>query len=157
MRGEEKGTVVVDKSKVGLTDEPSTMPVERGKIREFARACKTDNPEYTEDREPVLPPTFLTTRNFWMSDNSPASRLDMDLRRVLHGGEEYVFHGPPPRAGTELTFQNRVDKIYEKEGKRGGTMTFAELVTEFRDPAGNLVAECRTTVIETGQAPREAK
>lgn len=149
---------MVDKSKVGLTDEPSTMPVERGKIREFARACKTGNPEYIEDREPVVPPTFLTTRNFWMTaETSPSAMLGMDLRRVLHGGEEYVFHGPPPRAGTELTFQTRVDKIYEKEGKRGGTMAFAETVTEFRDPAGNLVAECRSTVIETGQAPTEAK
>ena len=81
----------------------------------------------------------------------------MDLRRLLHGGQEYVFHGPPPRAGVELTMQTRVDKIYEKEGKRGGTMTFVETVTEFRDPDGKLVAEARSTAIETGQAPTEAK
>ena len=61
----------------------------------------------------------------------------MDLRRVLHGGQEYMFHGPPPRAGQELTVQTRVAEIYEKEGKRGGTMTFVVTVTEFRDEDGN--------------------
>jgi hydroxyacyl-ACP dehydratase HTD2-like protein with hotdog domain len=96
----------------------------------------------------------LTTVNFWMGGGtSPLVQLDMDLRRLLHGGQEYVFHGPPPRAGTELTFQTRVDKIYEKEGRRGGTMTFVETVTEFRDPDGTVVAEARSTAIETGQAP----
>ena len=30
--------------RVGITDEPSSMPLERGKIREFARACTTTTP-----------------------------------------------------------------------------------------------------------------
>jgi len=145
---------MVDKSKVGLTDEPSQIPIERGKIREFARACQTANSEYVNERAPFAPPTFLTTVNFWSTGaTSPLAQLDIDLRRLLHGGQEYVFHGPPPRAGTELTFQTRVDKIYEKEGRRGGTMTFVETVTEFRDPSGTVVAEARSTAIETGQAP----
>ncbi|HSO95221.1 MAG TPA: MaoC family dehydratase N-terminal domain-containing protein [Acidimicrobiia bacterium] len=144
---------MVDKSKVGLTDELKTMPLERGKIREFAKACQNTNPAYVDEVAPPVPPTFLTTVNFWMgSGTSPLAQLDIDLRRLLHGGQEYVFHGPPPRAGTNLTFQTRVDKIYEKEGKRGGTMTFVETVTEFRDPDGRVVAEARSTAIETGQA-----
>jgi len=145
---------MVDTSKVGLTDEPATMPLERGKIREFAKACQSANPAYVDDARPPVPPTFLTTVNFWMgSGTSPLQQLGIDLRRLLHGGQEYVFHGPPPSAGTDLTFQTRVDKIYEKEGKRGGTMSFIETVTEFRDPEGRLVAEARSTAIETGQAP----
>jgi N-terminal half of MaoC dehydratase len=145
---------MVDKSKVGLTDQPATMPLERGKIREFAKACQSADPAYVDDANPPVPPTFLTTVNFWMgSGTSPLAQLDIDLRRLLHGGQEYLFHGPPPHAGTDLTFQTRVDKIYEKEGKRGGTMTFVETVTEFRDPEGRLVAEARSTAIETGQAP----
>ena len=146
----------IDHTKVGLTNEPTTMPVERGKIREFARACKSDDPAYVDDPQPVIPPTFLTTTNFWMSAaTSPRARVGIDMRRLLHGGEEYVFHGPPPRAGTPLTFRTRVDRIYEKEGKRGGTMTFVETVTEFRDPEGTLVAEARSTAIETARAPSQ--
>lgn len=145
---------MVDKSTVGLTDEPTEMPIERGKIREFARSTMSENPEYVESKSPVVPPTFLTTLNFWVrGTESPLAKVGLDLRRLLHGGQEYVFHGPPPRAGTELTAQTRVDKIYEKEGKRGGTMTFVETVTEFHDPSGTLVAVARSTAIETGQAP----
>jgi hypothetical protein len=66
-----------------------------------------------------------------------------------------VFHGPPPRAGTKLTVLPRIEDIYEKEGKRGGTMTFVVTVQEFRDEEGNLVAESRSTVIETGRAPQK--
>jgi hypothetical protein len=144
----------MDKSSLGATDEPAVMPVDRSKIREFARACKTHNPEYLDDPRAVSEPTFLMTTAFWTSGPSVLQRAGMDLRRVLHGGQEFVFHGPPPRAGDNLTFQTRIDKVYEKEGRRGGTMGFVEAVTEFRNEAGELVAEARTTVIETGQAPR---
>jgi hypothetical protein len=149
---------MVDASAVGITDEPYPMTIERGKIREFARATMSENPDYLDDPTPPIEPTFLTSVSFWTpTGQSVFSKVKMDLKRVLHGGQEYVFHGVPPRAGTELTMQTRIDKIYEKEGKRGGTMTFVETVTEFRDPEGKLVAEARSTAIETGQAPTEAK
>jgi len=32
-------------------------------------------------------------------------------------------------------------------------MTFVELVTEYRDGSGAVVAEARSTIIETSQAP----
>lgn len=139
---------------LGLSDEPTTIPIERGKIREFALACLDHNPEYTDAETPPVPPTFLTIRSFWMTAaTSPLVRAGVDLRRLLHGGEEYVFHGPPPRAGESLTMQTRIDDVYEKEGRRGGTMTFVETVTEFRDASGELRVECRSTAIETARPP----
>jgi hypothetical protein len=133
------------------------MVVERGKIREFARATMTHNPEYLDDPVAVSPPTFLMASSFWTPrDAAPASGAGgMNLARVLHGGQEFVFFGPPPRAGARLTVTSRLDKQYEKEGRRGGTMKFAESVTSFFDAAGKLVAESRSTVIETGKAPTE--
>jgi hypothetical protein len=138
--------------------EDYEMVVERGKIREFAQATMTRNPEYLDDPVAVSPPTFLVTSSFWAPrDVSPVSGSGgMNLARVLHGGQEYVFFGEPPRAGTKLTTSSRLDKQYEKEGRRGGTMKFVELVTSFFDESGKLVAESRSTVIETGQAPTEA-
>jgi hypothetical protein len=79
----------------------------------------------------------------------------MNLARVLHGGQEFVFFGEPPRAGARLKVTMRLDKEYEKEGRRGGTMKFAETVTSFIDESGKLVAEGRATIIETGKAPTE--
>jgi len=73
----------------------------------------------------------------------------------MHAEQEYVFHGPPPRAGTRLTCRSRIAEMYDKQGKRGGTLTFVVMVTEFRDPSGKLVAEAKMTAVETGQAPVE--
>ena len=133
------------------------MAVERGKIREFARATMSHNPEYLEDPIPVSPPTFLQTSAFWAPHDAPPANGSggMDLARVLHGGQEFVFFGPPPRAGATLRVSARLDKEYEKEGRRGGTMRFRETVTSFVDEHGRLVAESRATVIETGRAPTE--
>jgi hypothetical protein len=130
------------------------MVVERGKIREFARATKSSNPEYLEGEHPLSPVTFLSTSGFWQDEsNSPWGDGPRNYERILHGEQEFVFFGEPPRAGAILTGISRIDRIYEKAGRRGGAMNFTETVTEFRDEMGKLVAESRTTVIETGQAP----
>lgn len=133
------------------------LPVERGKIREFALATQATDPAYWSD-EPVIPPTFLTTaRLVWEPEEQQLSNaLGFDPQRMLHGEEEYVFHGPLPRAGCTLTVTTRVDSTWEKEGRRGGRMRFARLVNEFRDDAGDLVAEQITTVVETGRPPSGA-
>jgi hypothetical protein len=146
---------MADSSLIGKEiGRPVEMVVERGKIREFARATMSRNSEYLDDPEPVSEPTFLTTVNFWTPPGENArAELNIDLRRLLHGGQSYTFYGPPPRAGTKLTAQSRVEDVYEKEGKRGGTMTFIVLVQEYRDDLGALRAEARSILIVTGQAP----
>ncbi|CAB4673440.1 unannotated protein [freshwater metagenome] len=147
---------MIDKDAIGSTDDGYVMQVELGKIREFARATQSANPAYLETANPVIPPTFLTTQQFWSTPGSGVfSKIKMDRRRLLHGAQEYIFHGPPPSAGTTLSVQTRIDDIYEKEGRRGGTMTFVVSVTEFRDADGVLVAEARSTAIETGRAPEK--
>jgi hypothetical protein len=133
------------------------IPIERGKIREFARATKSTQAAY-DRAEAVIPPTFLTTaQHFWTppADNGVWDELGFDLARVLHGEEEFEFFGPLPTAGQVLHAQARLGERWEKEGKRGGTMRFARIVTEFRDGEGTLVAEQRTTVVETAHAPKE--
>jgi N-terminal half of MaoC dehydratase len=145
---------MVDMAAVGRTGEPFTMDVERGKVREFARATHSANPSYLDDPEPVIPATFLTTTFFWQDGAAnPWAAVGMDQRRGLHAEQEYVFHGPPPRAGTRLTCQSHVAEVYHKQGRRGGLLTFAVLVTEFRDPSGRLVAESRMTGVETAEVP----
>lgn len=133
------------------TGEPFTIPVELGKIREFARATKSRNPAY-DGPDALTPATFLMTAVFWSAPGSdPAMALARDRSRVLHGEQEFTFHGTPPRAGDVLTATRRIDRVYEKAGQRGGTMKFADIVTEFRDAGGRLVAESRSTTIETSK------
>ncbi len=130
------------------------IDVERGKIREFARATLSRNPAYFEGRTPVSPATFLMTTAFWGGGITKImDDLGLDLSRLLHGGQEFTFHGPPPRAGTRLIGEMRVDADYTKEGRRGGTMRFVEVVTEYRDERDAVVAEARNTLIETARPP----
>jgi hydroxyacyl-ACP dehydratase HTD2-like protein with hotdog domain len=144
---------MVNRDAVGQPGATHVMDVERGKIREFARATGSRTPAYLEDGHPVVPPTFLTTQLLWQGGEADVMDLAaVDLQRGLHAEQEYVFHGPPPRAGTRLTFSSTIADIYEKQGRRGGAMTFVVMVTEFRDEAGLLVAEARNTVVETSPA-----
>jgi hypothetical protein len=143
---------------VGRTAESFEMVVELGKIREFARATKSRNPAYDgkPGDHPVSPGTFLMACEFWQHPEARAFfGVKRNFQRVLHGEQEFVFHGPPPHAGDVLVGTQRIDKVYEKPGKRGGSMIFTEMVTEFRDPDGRLVAETRNTTIETSKATTE--
>jgi hypothetical protein len=128
--------------------EPFELHVELGKLREFARATGAAGATYLEGETPPMPPTFLATARLWQGESSsPYANVDLDLKRLLHGAQEFVFHGPPPRAGTKLVARARVEKVYEKQGRRGGAMTFVEAVTEYHDEAGTLVATSRNTSI----------
>lgn len=133
------------------------FPIERGQVRDFAHAAHSSNPAY-DGPDALIPPTFLSVgaRKWANAKELLGSAIDFEPRRILHGEEEYLFHGPPPRVGSTLTATTRVADRYEKEGKRGGAMRFAVISTEFRDGDGRLVAEQRTTLVETADrsAPR---
>jgi MaoC dehydratase-like protein len=149
---------MVDKAALGAVGAPFEMDVERGKIREFARAIRSDDPAYFTGEHPPIPPTFLAAMKFWQEvvpGSNPWELVRMDQRRGLHAEQEYVFHGPPPRAGARLRGQSRIESIHEKQGRRGGTLTFAVMVTELRDESGRLVAEARLTGVETSKPPEE--
>ncbi len=150
--------MTMDKDAVGATGAPFTLEVERGKIAEFARATLGADPAYFRPEGAVVPPTFLTTILFWetlVDGANPWARLKMDQRRGMHAEQEYEFHGPPPRAGDKLTCTSKVTELYEKAGRRGGVLTFAVMVTEFRDATGRLVATAKMTGVETERAPGE--
>lgn len=130
------------------------FPIERGKVREFARVMQSDDPQF-QATDAVVPATFLTSVALWAPEGARPD-VGFDRRRLLHAEQEYVFHGPLPRVGTTLHVEYKVGDRYEKAGRRGGTMKFAVVIAEFRDETGRLVAEQRMTVVETAQAPSEA-
>src|SRR5271165_6924809 len=134
--------------------EPFEFPVEFGKIREFAKATGSKNPLHFAAENAVTPPTFLMSAAFWQTPESNAWPKDRDMRRVLHASQEFVFPKGPPRVGTKLMGQQRIEDSYSKDGKRGGTMTFTTLLTEYRDETGDVVAEVRNTLVETSRPPK---
>jgi hypothetical protein len=62
---------------------------------------------------------------------------------ALHAEQHFEYHRTL-RAGDVLTATSRDGRRWEKQGKRGGTMTFTEFVTEYRDAEGALVVTATT-------------
>ncbi len=144
------------------------MPIEWGKIREYALATGSRHPDYLDNPAAPIPPTFLATVVFWdepgagMRTPEAAAALaelhldaDADIRSVLSAEQEYRFTGPLPRAGERLMLSHRFDGVEVKEGKRGGRMVFTRFAMEFRDEDGALRAECLYTSVRTSQAAME--
>jgi len=142
---------MVNKASLGAKGTVFEMDMERGKIFEFARAVLSEDPAHLEGATPIIPPTFLSTTLIWekrVEDANPWSQVEMSEERGMHAEQEFIFHGPPPRAGDRLFAQARISEIYDKERRDGSMLTFVKMVTEFRDADGALVAEAILTGVE---------
>ena len=133
--------------------------VEPGKVEEFARAIGDEDPVYRDpevarDRgfEAVPAPlTFVRTSDFPRYRTGAEVELGFRPEYRLHGEQAYEYDRPLV-VGDTLTGETVVVDAYEREGRRGGTMTFAEVETEYRDASGERVLVSRATVIETAGA-----
>jgi acyl dehydratase len=138
--------------------------IEAGKVEEFARAIGDDNPAHGDEaaantqgfEEIPAPLTFIRTAYFprYRPDDIEEIRpfdLGFHPEYSVHGEQEYEFERPL-YVGDVLTGEVELTNVYQREGSRGGTMTFAEYRFEYRDEDGNLVLTERQTVIETGGA-----
>lgn len=145
---------MVDKSIVGTEMGGTTMVVERGKIVEFARAVLDDNPVYLEENPPA-PPTYTMAIAHWPApqggQSAALANLGLDLLRVLHAGQEFEYLGEI-RAGDVLTTRSRISDVSEKEGKRGGKLTFIKSETTFTNQRGEDVLVSRMVLVQTEKA-----
>jgi len=158
-------------------DDALTFPVEAGHILMFARAVGDPNPVYadaayaatTEVGGIVAPPTFVQAS----AQFDPGYRLRPKIGEPwfgsgreptgvpappggggggtgLHAEQHYEYHRPV-RPGDVLTVTSRPGKTWEREGRRGGTMTFSESVLEYRDQHGELVVTARGVGVRTSK------
>lgn len=80
-----------------------------------------------------------------------AEKKSGDSARMLHAEQQYIYH-KPIRPGDELTVSTKRGNSWEKEGRRSGTMSFSETITEFRDSKGELVVTATSVGVTTGKA-----
>ena len=134
----------------------TVMPIERGKIREYAIATAAARPAYLDDPKAPVPPTFLATVVFWMpigeTLRSPEvlracaeAGVAADLGSLLSLEQEYVYHGPPPHAGETLRTAERLSDITVKRTRDGRPMVVIRFTVSFHDERGDLRAECHYT------------
>jgi acyl dehydratase len=146
-----------------LADEIAfDLPVERGKVREFALAVGEDNPIFYDPDEArrhgfpdvVAPPTFTVTQIWQVSREAREEKLgaNLDYARVLHGEQEFTYNRLPV-AGEVLQGTMRISKDFTKEGRRGGTMRFVTYESRFVDADGKEVLSGYYTLLETSKDP----
>lgn len=142
--------IQVNTSVVGKEYPPFAVTVERGKIKEFARAVGDLSPFYLDDRvgaaspwgDIIAPPTFAITFRDEAGDTGALLRdLGVDISRVLHGEQEFELFGQLTPGRTYLCRTKIVD-IYEKTG-RSGPMAFVTRETAVCDGANEIVARLR--------------
>lgn len=135
--------------------------IEAGKVEEFARAIKDDDPVYRDpevaqergfERVPA-PPTFERVAMFPRYRTVEKYGIDLGFREqyTIHGEQAFEYERPL-MVGDVLSGTTTLTDIYEREGGRGGTMTFAVLETEYTDQHGELVVTATATAIETAGA-----
>lgn len=138
------------------------LPVERGKVREFAIAVGENDPIYFDPEyargegfpDVLAPPTFTVTQIWQISREEREARLgaNLDYGRVLHGEQEFTYNRLP-FAGEVLKAVMRISKDFTKEGKRGGQMRFVTYETKFTDAQDEEVLTAFYTLIETSKDP----
>lgn len=141
---------MIERDAVGAEGLPFELKIEEGKIAEFARAIHARSDAHLGE-EAVVPATFLTTQFFWeerVEGANPWHLAGMSQERGMHAEQEYVFHGPPPRAGEVFTARSRITDIWEKTSRSGRVLVFVKMVTEYRDAEGTLRAEAVLTGVE---------
>jgi acyl dehydratase len=143
---------MIDKKWIGHELPASVLPIERGRLRFFAKAIGEVDPVYNDVAAaqaagyPDLPapPTFLFAAEL---DSGAAFRLiedlDIPIARLLHGEQGFTYH-LPACAGDTVTVRSVVTDIYEK---KGGAMEFVVKTSRATNQRGELVAEMRAVIV----------
>jgi acyl dehydratase len=137
--------IQINKSVIGKEYPPFVVTVERGKIKEFARALGDLNPFYIDDHigqasewgDLIAPPTFATTFRDEGAGETFFRDLGIDISRVLHGEQEFEMLRPIQPGQTYLC-RSRIVDIYEKS-----PMAFVLRETAIADRANELVGTMR--------------
>src|SRR5467141_279353 len=146
--------IQINRGVLGKEFPPYAVTVERGKIREFARAIGDLNSFYLDDRvgaasewgDTIAPPTFSITFRDETADTGAMLRdLGTDISRILHGEQEFELFRPLQPGQTYLCRARIVD-IYERSG-RSGPMAFVVRETAITDRTNEVVAAMRSITI----------
>ncbi|HEU5323091.1 MAG TPA: MaoC family dehydratase N-terminal domain-containing protein [Methylomirabilota bacterium] len=144
----------INTSIVGKEYPPFAVTVERGRLKDFARAIGDLNPFYLDDAvgraspwgDVIAPPTFPITFRDETADTAALLReLGTDMSRVLHGEQEFELHRPL-RPGETFLCRTRVLDVYEKAG-RSGPMGFLVRETTVTDREDEIVATLRHVTV----------
>jgi len=144
-------------SLVGMVVDTVRFDVERGKIREFARASHATDPIHAEpaeaqrrnQRDVLATATHVVVAGHHRDQQAFVARLGLDLPRIVVGSTAWEY-SRPLRAGDALVGTRRVIADETKQSKSGATMRLVTLETEYVDADGDVAVRQREVLIERG-------
>ena len=148
---------------IGLAGPYYDVDVERGKIREFANAMYAPIPDFLQGVNPITPATYFVSAPYtWgYSLERPRgtifSSVDHDFSVPLHAEESFIFHNGIPKAGDKFRVRSLIENISQKQGQRGGLLTFFTILTEYFDTSKQLKVEQRSITVTTKSSPNDSK
>ena len=131
---------------VGKESEPTTIHVDKSRIRQFAAAVGIRDAARYDEAEAkrlgypslIAPPTLPIAL---AQDAEPGGggmpRVRWNVAKLLHEGTELQYDRPI-FAGDVLTMKGQLKSITTREG-RSGTRTIYTMESAFYDPAGKRV------------------
>lgn len=143
---------VIDRKYIGHMEPAFEVLVEKGRLKFFAKATGQTDPVYTDEvaahaaghPDLPVPPTFLFCLEMEAPDPAAIRNLlGMDYRRLLHGEQGFVYERMA-YAGDVLTFEQRVEDIYDK---KNGALEFVVRKTIVTNQRGESVAQLRTVSV----------
>lgn len=143
---------MIDKRWIGYETPPAVLPIERTRLRFFAKAIGEVDPIYTDEHAaraagyPDLPapPTFIFAAELDAgSVDDLLAKLEIPLAKLLHGEQGFTYHRPVC-AGDTITVRSRVDDIYDK---KNGALEFVVRTTRATNQRDELVAEMRSVLV----------
>jgi len=143
---------MIDKKWIGHDLPEAVLPLERTRLKFFAKAIGQTDPVYSDEAaaraagypELPAPPTFLFAAQLDSGTmESLIKALQLDIGKILHGEEAFTYHRPAC-VGDTITVRAKIADIYDK---KNGALEFVVTNAQATNQKGELVAELRQNLI----------
>ncbi len=143
---------MIDRQWIGRALGTSVLPIERTRLRFFAKAIGETDPVYLDEGAAraaghanlPAPPTFLFAAELDSGANDRMlADLDVPIATILHGEQSFRYHRTAC-VGDVVTVDSRIADIYDR---KNGALEFIVKESRAVNQRAELVAELRTVIV----------
>jgi acyl dehydratase len=144
------------------TDQDKAVASEVGGIiapPTFVQASAQFDPDYflrPKDGQPWLGSGATPSGSASSRDETQSVGNAPRVGSGLHAEQRFEYHRVL-RAGDVLSAESYPGRTWERQGRRGGTLHFGEVVTEYRDQNGELVVTATSVGVRTERVPEQGE
>ncbi len=142
---------MIDQKWIGHELPPSVLPIERTRVRFFAKAIGETNPIHFDPAaaqaagyaDLVAPPSFIFAAELESGMERLLNDLGVPIAKILHGEQGFTWYRPVC-VGETVTVHSRIEDIY---AKKNGALEFVVKLSRALDASGACIAEMRSVLV----------